>query len=528
MFDKWLKLPAHYYLRITALVILAVGICLHNTLMSIGSIWIVANWLIEADYVNSWKRFKSSPTIWMLLGILFLGLLSLMWSDDIAYGQRDLARKMPFFAISFALALGKPIEQKVVNFILYVFIGSLLLTSGINFYRFHYVIGDSGDIREMSYFISHIRFAIAVVIGMFAAFYLIITRKGPWWLWVIAILWLSYYTLKSQTLNGYVLTAILGLFSWIYLILKIELKAVKIGLSVGLLAMLIGGGWYLSSAMTSFRKIEPIDLTSLEMHTENGRPYQHFPEEQVKENGQFIWLYIQHEELEQEWEKRSDLDYSGYDKKDQLLHLTLIRYMTSKNLRKDSVGIAELSDEEIRMIENGCASVNMNAGLKGKMHEFLWQYYSYKSGGDPNGQSLLQRIEHMRAAMHILSEHWLFGVGIGDVPDAFNGAYVEMDSLLAEENRHRSHNQFLTIWISLGLAGLLMLIGMLVIPFKKRKSIDYFHMVVFIGLVVSCFFQDILETQAGVTIFGLFYGLTVYKEDESSINSSSSDESANA
>jgi hypothetical protein len=127
-----------------------------------------------------------------------------------------------------------------------------------------------------------------VVIGMFAAFYLIITRKGPWWLWVIAILWLSYYTLKSQTLNGYVLTAILGLFSWIYLILKIELKAVKIGLSVGLLAMLIGGGWYLSSAMTSFRKIEPIDLTSLEMHTENGRPYQHFPEEQVKENGQFI------------------------------------------------------------------------------------------------------------------------------------------------------------------------------------------------------------------------------------------------
>ncbi|MCB9223841.1 MAG: O-antigen ligase family protein [Crocinitomicaceae bacterium] len=480
--------------------------------MSIGAIWIVSNWLIEADFINYWKKFKSSPTIWMLLGILFFGLLSLMWSDDVAYGQKDLARKMPFFAIPFALGLGKPVEQKIVNFLLYIFIGMILLTSGINFYRYYYVIGDSGDIREMSYFISHIRFGIVVALGIFAGIYLLLTKKGPWWLWMTAVIWMLFYTWKSQTINGYVLTAVLGIFTWIYMIVKFRSKAVKISLSLGLLAILIISIVYVSDALSSFEKVEQVNLDELEMYTPSGREYKHFPEETLKENGHLVWVYVQHEELEQEWQKRSEIGYRDLDKKGQPMYGTLIRYMTSKNMRKDSVGVSHLSDEEIRMIENGCASINMNAGFKGKMHEFLWQYESYKNGGDPNGQSLLQRLEHLKTAWSIILKNGLFGVGIGDVPAIFDQAYDERGSLLLEENRHRSHNQFLTMWIALGLLGLIMLVGMLIIPLFKRKELDYFHWVVFITLFISCMFQDMLETQAGVTLFGLFYGITVYKE----------------
>ena len=54
MFDKWLRLPAHLYLRITALTLLTVGIALSNVLMSIGAIWIISNWLIEADFNSYW------------------------------------------------------------------------------------------------------------------------------------------------------------------------------------------------------------------------------------------------------------------------------------------------------------------------------------------------------------------------------------------------------------------------------------------------------------------------------------------
>ena len=62
MFDKWLKLPAHYYLHITALSLLVVGVSLSNVLMSIGTIWIIANWLIELDFSTKWGRFKTNKS----------------------------------------------------------------------------------------------------------------------------------------------------------------------------------------------------------------------------------------------------------------------------------------------------------------------------------------------------------------------------------------------------------------------------------------------------------------------------------
>jgi hypothetical protein len=37
---------------------------------------------------------------------------------------------------------------------------------------------------------------------------------------------------------------------------------------------------------------------------------------------------------------------------------------------------------------------------------------------------------------------------------------------------------------------------------------------IMIGLIVSSLFQDIVETQAGVTIFALFYALALYREKE--------------
>jgi len=58
MFDKWLNLPAHLYLKLTALVIITVGIAISNVLMSIGTIWIISNWLIEGKFQTYWTKFQ--------------------------------------------------------------------------------------------------------------------------------------------------------------------------------------------------------------------------------------------------------------------------------------------------------------------------------------------------------------------------------------------------------------------------------------------------------------------------------------
>ena len=67
MFDKWLNLPAHLYLKLTALTLLIVGVALSNVLMSIGAIWIIANWLIEGDFKTTGNDLKKKkpPGLWL-------------------------------------------------------------------------------------------------------------------------------------------------------------------------------------------------------------------------------------------------------------------------------------------------------------------------------------------------------------------------------------------------------------------------------------------------------------------------------
>jgi hypothetical protein len=518
MFDKWLNLPAHYYLKITALLILIIGICLHNTLMSIGVIWIGANWLIEAKYAEYWIRFKNAPAVWLLLLILLLSFLSLLWSEDLSYGLKDLGKKAPLFVIPFVLGTSEPVEKKVLHFLLYVFLGVLALSSFINYYRFNYVLENAIDIRDMSYFVSHVRFSILTSMAVFVGIYLLIQKSGNRILWMLLIAWFTFYTFKSQILNGYIIYAVLALITTVYLILRIQSSVIKKSLIVLFVAVPILVVWQVNKTFSSFYHQCEMSLEDLDKKTDGGRYYMHELNSTTRENGHLVWLYVQQEELENEWNRRSEIAYDSLDRSGQPMFGTLMRYLTSKEVRKDSVGVWSLSEKEINEIENGRTSIATNRGVKAKMQEFYYQYEAYQSDEDPNGHSILQRIEHLKVAWSIISKNWLTGVGIGDVHLSFQAEYDLLESKLTEDNRHRSHNQFLTIWISHGLLGLILLFGFIVMPFIKRKRIGYFQILVTVTLVVSFLFQDMIETHAGVTIFALFYGLSAFLEDENQLS----------
>lgn len=520
MFDKWLKLPAHYYLKITALLILAVGVCLHNTLMSIGAIWIIANWLIEAKFKVYWNNFKANKELWALYAFLILGLLSMMWSDDQAYGWKDFGQKAPLFVVPLALGTGERIEKKVTHFVLFTFLFALCLTSVINYYRFHEVLGENADIRMMSYFISHVRYSTLVVIGICAAIYLTLKYKKWMPLFAMVGLWLTYYTLKSQTVNGYFLLVILFLFSVIYAVNHFNSKWLKWSVAVVGGAGIVFSGWYVKALMDTYQAPHDVLAEEVPLKTVNGRLYMHDYKSTERENGNLIWMFVQPVELEQEWNKRSEIKYDSLDRKGQPMFGTLLRYMTSKNMTKDSVGVWELTQQEIEQIQNGRTTIASNQGFKSKLHDLMFQYDLYVQDGDPNGHSLLQRLEHFKVALCILENHWLLGVGIGDVQLAFDDAYTSCGSALLKENQHRAHNQFLTFWISHGLIGLILIIFFLIYPLYRSEN-NYLKIGILLTLMASFLFQDAVETQAGVTLFGLFYCLMNY----TSWSSSSSDES---
>jgi O-antigen ligase len=123
----------------------------------------------------------------------------------------------------------------------------------------------------------------------------------------------------------------------------------------------------------------------------------------------------------------------------------------------------------------------------------------------------MQRFEYWKASAHIIKHNWLIGVGTGDLDDAFNRTYTQLDSKLHESFRMRSHNQFLAVFIAFGIFGLLWFIFTLLYPgLKSGKFTNYFYIVFFIIIIMSMLTEDTLETQAGATFFAFFNALLLF------------------
>ena len=127
---------------------------------------------------------------------------------------------------------------------------------------------------------------------------------------------------------------------------------------------------------------------------------------------------------------------------------------------------------------------------------------------DPNGHSLLQRIEFWKTGAQIIKKNWVFGVGTGDVQQAFLDQYKKEKTPLLPENQLRGHNTYLTTWISFGIVGFVAFCWMILYFLKNHWKTRSFLPVMFILVACSTFFiEDTLETQIGVTFFAFFYGL---------------------
>jgi len=505
MFDKWLKLPAHYYLYITALSLLAVGVVLSNVLMSIGTIWIIANWLIEMDFKTKWTRFKSNKKV-IAIGLFFiLMLLSLTWSQDLDYGLKDVLVKLPFITIPLVMGTSKPLEYKIYRFLLYLLLGSLIFTTVFNFIRFQ--THNFADIRAMSFFISHIRLGGVISMALFLTLNESFQKKMPFWVTLPTGLWLLFYLYQSQTLTAYVLFIILAVTTLFY-VLSIKGRYIFVGLLFGTIAVLT---YVVSTSIQFTNSPEQIDDSKLIWYTPNGNSYYHDTTSTLTENGTLIWRYVCITELRSEWNKVSQINYDSLDLKRQPIYGTLVRYMSSKGLRKDSVDFQQLTKTDIKNIESGDVNYIDKSIFQGKISELYLDYLIYSGGGDPNGHSFIQRIEHFKTALNIIKTKWLFGVGLGDVKSTFEKQYKQDQSKLNIEHRHRSHNQFLTNWITLGILGFGLSIFILFSPFFDKKR-TFSLEIVSIALVFGFFTQDLIETQAGVTLFALFYSLVNFKE----------------
>jgi len=258
----------------------------------------------------------------------------------------------------------------------------------------------------------------------------------------------------------------------------------------------------------------------MDITTSRGNYYGHDTTLKGAENGNWIGQYIQYGELEEAWNERSELAFDGLDKSGHYLRFTLIRYLTSKGLRKDYDGVEALADADIANIENGIANYShvAESSLQKRIRMIVWEIMLYRESGYLSGHSVAQRIEFWTAATRIINQHFWLGTGTGDIDNAFKKEYDKMNSQLEQQYRWRAHNQYITMVVQLGIFGFLWFIFAMIYPARKLNMYrDYYYLVFFAILMLSMLTEDTLESQAGATFFAFLTTFFLFARKEQSL-----------
>ncbi len=515
MFGK----EVHSRIFFISLACLAASLPLSVFTTSLFQIVLAGNWLIEGRFMEKWKLFRNRKSIWFILSIYIIFLLGLLYSHDFQYAIHDLRIKLPLLLLVVIMGTSSTISKIELKWILLALVAGVFIGSVSSMSVLLGVIDiPFKDMREISLFVSHIRFSLLINVSVFSLAYMIFDREYSARKWEPAVysaimVWFIIFLLILQSITGIMIFLVVSfVIFWIYLH-KLWSLMLRWTLAVFMLTSLLVGLTFLTRSVGRFYKVEYIEPETVEKTTVGGRPYAHNFDSPFIENGHYTWIYICEPELEKEWNRVSDLDYQGKDLNGNDIKYTLIRYMTSKGLKKDSVGVGQLNTEDIRFIEEGKANYLFGRrwSLYAKIYEVLWQIDVYRKGGNSSGHSVTQRIFYIKAALGIIRENPLIGVGTGDVMNAYKEYYNRIDSPLAKEWRLRAHNQFLTFMVTYGIIGFIWIMFSLLYPvYLEGKSNDYFMLMFMMVGLLSMLNEDTLETHTGISFFAFFYSLFLF------------------
>ena len=111
--------------------------------------------------------------------------------------------------------------------------------------------------------------------------------------------------------------------------------------------------------------------------------------------------------------------------------------------------------------------------------------------------------------MYAIRTHPWFGVGTGDVKDAFQQVLQETESPI-DGILVRSHNQYISFCMAFGIIGLtVILFSLLYPPFATQKKTMLYGIFLLI-MLISMLTDDSLERQDGVSLFAIFNNLFLF------------------
>jgi hypothetical protein len=283
-------------------------------------------------------------------------------------------------------------------------------------------------------------------------------------------------------------------------------KKIKKGYILALLGSFILFGLYLGITIKDFYHVKSNER-AIQTFSLGGEKYSHKFHDNTTENGFFVWENIAPKELKKAWEKRSKTRFDGKDNIGQPLKKTLFRYLTSKGFKKDREGLLKLKESEIRLIENGRTTCKEYSNLQIRIRSLLHESNADKKKQNLKNQTVSQRLFFWKKGLEIFLKAPIFGYGPGGSKVEYKEYYKTNETPLF------AHNQFLTQLINLGIFGFIIWITIIFYVFTQiKKELISIFIPYLVLMFLSFLSDDMLEVQAGVTIFSLIGTIMLFSD----------------
>jgi hypothetical protein len=509
----------HHYTYIIGIAALGASLSLSVYVISVSVFLLIGNWLLEGNLKSKFIRVYRRKSLLLLVSIFLLYLIGMVWTENVLDGAKRILSMMPFLAMTVILGTTKPLSRKELKFILVVFVTATFVSCFLGVGKYFGWFGNKiTDIREISMFIYIGYLALmgnfAILILLYFIFYDYFSKTtGEIVVYAILIVWFVFYIFFLRSVMGIVIFFIVIPSFLIILIPKIHSRLWRQILYFIPIVFILSVVILLGISIARYYHVHDEELTNLERLTANGNEYYHNTDARQIENGHYVWIYVCQEEMKQEWNQISRFDYDGMDQKGQYIKYTLIRYLTSKGVRKDSSGVHQLDSNDVDLIESGYANYifSNKFGLYQRIYQIIWEIDNYHKTGEVFSHSVAQRIAFTIQVLKIYHNHLLFGVGTGDVRESMIRQSKADNLQFQEDWIGQPHNQYLNFLATFGLFGFCWIFFALIYPMflEKKQNILLFNMF-FILYTISMFSFDMFDAHVGVSFFAFFYSLFLY------------------
>jgi len=480
-------------------------------LISFTSATLLIVWLLTGDIKTKWNRLIHNRSALLMLSIPLLYLVGLCFTQNFALGIQEFNKSIYWFIFAFVLGSSAPLSQKITLKLLSIYILLVAVAAGAALLKLFFI--DSihfFDFRSVTW-IDHIPFSYQIAFVIWVLFYFILKKNFSFFqnsLLVLLIVFLIITLFSLKSFSAYLYFGVMSATACIMLIKETKRKTNKLLFGGGLIVIIVVPIFYVYSCVQKFYNITEYPADEVPLYTSNGHKYQHNFDDKSKENGNYSSLFVCEEELIPLWNTHSKRKYDSKTSAGYPLSSVIKRYMTSKGLRKDAEGFAQLTSQDIKNIENEIPNyiyAENKLSIYPRIYETIWELDLYKITHNPNGKSSAQRIEQAILSFNIIKKNIWCGIGLGNNAKAYDLAILELNSKLTSQQTGSSHNQYLNYLIRFGVLGTLYILGVLFwIFFHDRKNNTFLITIFFVSMLMANFGEANWETFIGLNFFAFF------------------------